>query len=353
MTTTEFQTTYIGSAFRSPFAPPHGALAEVHPVDLLAELLRETRRRVDGDDPFVFCAVNEQVGAQAGNVAAAAMDAAGWAFERPPVTVSGGELSGQAALGAACDAVRSGSTTLALAAGVASTSMVPPGAAMRTRDFGRPWADRSTPWSPSQACEQMAARGGVDREHLKAWTDQLRERQATSDASGWIHPVAGAGMAATVSGDETVSTDGVDEFAMFEDDGVITASSWATAADGAAVIAVTAHRDGAAALVERHEVWNAHPPAASLLDALTEGAAWSTLDSQCAVVDIEVVRSLGLDPASVNLCGSPLLRGRPPGVSNLAAVVDAHRLVTETSSPGVVVCAGVDGTIDALRVKPV
>jgi acetyl-CoA acetyltransferase len=351
MTSTDQQTPYIVVGLRSPFSPAHGALSGVHAVDLLAQLLRAVRTRTAPSDPLVFCGVNEPIGAQAGNVASAAMQTADWEFERPAVILSGGELCGHAALNAAVDAVRTGRTDLALATSVASASMVPPGASMRIREYGRAWADGSPPWSPSQACEQKATALSLQRVDLDEWTSRLRDRpQAPSDAR-WVHKIAGSDADSTLTSDRE-TTDSVGELPMFEDDGVITASSWAPISDGAAVVAIHNDHDGPAASVLQRVAWKTERPEETVLSALTADIGWSIIDSQCAVIDLDVVATLGLDHDTVNPLGSALLRGRPEGVSNLAAVVDAQRMAVETSTPGLIVCAGVDGSIEAARIEP-
>ncbi|MCH7788792.1 MAG: hypothetical protein IH940_05055 [Acidobacteria bacterium] len=352
MTARGAHTPYIVSTLRSAFAPVHGALARYHPVDLLAEIICGVK---DGglfeEDPLMFCAVPEPVGAQAGNVAEAAMAVASWPLERPPVILSGGEFCGLAALNAALDAVRTGRSDVALATGVASASVVPPGASLRSRDFGRAWADHSPPPSPSQACEQRARARAIGRDQLREWADRMRNQDNSPNDTPWIHSIVEPSSGTTPSADEAPNDLG-DECTMFEDDGVITASSWAGISDGAAVVVIHRRHDGPAAAVVQRCAWRSQLPPKAALTALTEDIAWSTVDSQCAVIDLEIVDALGLDPDTVNLLGSPLLRGRPQGVSNLAAAIDGHQLALKTALPGLIVCASVEGSVEAVRVEP-
>ena len=109
-----------------------GALAGVHPVDLLAGTLRALvdRAGIDPglvDDVLVGCV--QQVGEQSGNIARNASLAAGFPEMVPAATVNRQCGSSQQAATFAAQAIMSGSQDIVIAAGVESMSAIPLGTA--------------------------------------------------------------------------------------------------------------------------------------------------------------------------------------------------------------------------------
>src|SRR5699024_7761903 len=77
----------IVGAARTPLGAVHGALAEMHPTELLGVVLRALADRTDfeaRDVSEVVCGCVEQVGGQGGNVGRGGLLAAGW-----PASVGG------------------------------------------------------------------------------------------------------------------------------------------------------------------------------------------------------------------------------------------------------------------------
>ena len=121
---------YIYDAIRTPRGRGKfsGALHEVKPVTLLANLLRELQLRNalptrEVDDVVMGCVT--PVGDQGGNVAKTAVMVAGWDDDVPAVTLNRFCASGAEAVNIAAMKVRSGWEQLVVAGGVESMSRVP------------------------------------------------------------------------------------------------------------------------------------------------------------------------------------------------------------------------------------
>ncbi|SFC94156.1 Thiolase, N-terminal domain [Nocardioides terrae] len=112
----------IVEAIRTPIGSRNGSLAEIHPVDLTAIVLRElsTRTRIDPadvDDVVGGCVT--QLGDQSGNVGRFGVLAAGWPHTVPAVTFNRACGSSQQVIDQAAHAVMSGAFDLVVA-GVSS-----------------------------------------------------------------------------------------------------------------------------------------------------------------------------------------------------------------------------------------
>ena len=109
-----------------------GGLAGVHPVDLLAGVLRALAGRtgIDPallDDVLVGCV--QQVGEQSGNIARGAALAAGFPESVPGATINRQCGSSQQAAMFAAQAIMAGTQDMVIAAGVESMSAIPLGSA--------------------------------------------------------------------------------------------------------------------------------------------------------------------------------------------------------------------------------
>lgn len=123
----------IVDGVRTPVGRRGGVLSKWHPVDLLADTLRNLlqRDRIDPaliDDVIVGCVLQEEQ--QAGNIGRHAVLAAGFPESVPAVTVDRQCGSGQQAVSFAAQGVVAGGYDLAVACGVESMSRVPVPAAM-------------------------------------------------------------------------------------------------------------------------------------------------------------------------------------------------------------------------------
>jgi acetyl-CoA acyltransferase len=190
----------IVDAARTPLAKGKatGALASVHPVDLLAHPLGALleRNHLDGglvDD--VIVGVVGQVREQGANIARRAVLAAGYPERVPATTVDRQCGSSQQAISFAAQGVMAGSYDLVVAAGVESMSRIPMGSPTAgTADtsgerFRLRYPDGMVPQGVS--AELIAARWGLGRGALDEFALRSQERAGASRAffEGEIAPL--------------------------------------------------------------------------------------------------------------------------------------------------------------------
>ena len=167
---------YIVDAVRTPTGKRGGGLAEVHPADLGAHVIREVVERNDLDpmavDDVVFGCV-DNVGPQAGDIARTAWLAAGLPEAIPGTTVDRQCGSGQQAVSFAAMGVMAGLQDLVVAGGVQNMSMIPIATALEAaRPLGHDdpfsgstgWVDRYGTQEVSQfRGAELIARSGTSR----------------------------------------------------------------------------------------------------------------------------------------------------------------------------------------------
>jgi len=183
----------IVEAVRTPVGrgKPGGALAGIHPVDLMAHSLRAVVERagidpVEIDDVIGGCL--DQVGEQAQNTTRWAALAAGFPESVPATTVDRQCGSSQQAIHFAAQGVIAGAYDLVIAAGVESMSRVPMwsnvpagtdplGPRLKAR-----YPDGLVPQGIS--AELIAARWDLHREEMDAFALESHRRAASATAEG-------------------------------------------------------------------------------------------------------------------------------------------------------------------------
>lgn len=189
-----------------------GALASVHPVDLLAGVFAclVERNGLDPglvDDVVVGCV--SQVGEQSATPGRMAWLGAGLPAHVPATTIDRKCGSSQQAIHFAAQGILAGSYDISIAGGVESMSRVAMGSARQGADpFGKGVSARYSPGLVSQgvAAELVAARWNLDRVSLDEYAARSHELAARTSTAGHfdreIVPVAvGDGV---VSRDETI-----------------------------------------------------------------------------------------------------------------------------------------------------
>lgn len=211
--------TSVGEAFlvdavRSPVGRGRagGALAEVHAVELLAQVLRQlvTRNDLDPgsvDDVLVGCV--SQAGEQAATPGRMAWLAAGFPVHVPSATIDRRCGSSQQAVQFAAHGVIAGGYDIVIAAGVESMSRVPMGSARMGADpFGPGVTARFAPGLVSQgiAAELVAARWQLTRDELDTCAARSHRLAAeTRDSGGFDREIVPIETpAGLVTGDETI-----------------------------------------------------------------------------------------------------------------------------------------------------
>src|SRR5438067_7569264 len=131
----------IVEAVRSPIGKRNGSLKELHPVDLLAEVLKEVVNRAGVDpgqiqDSITGCV--SQTGEQSLNIGRNAWLAAGFPEEIPATTVDRQCGSSQQSIHFASQGVMAGAYDLVVASGVENMTRVPMGSSMMGQNpFGQ------------------------------------------------------------------------------------------------------------------------------------------------------------------------------------------------------------------------
>src|SRR5204862_1004981 len=256
----------IVEAVRAPLGRRNGALATVHPADLLGLVQRAAIER-SGVDPRevgqVIGGCVSQVGEQTFNIARTAWLSAGLPLEVAGTTVDSQCGSSQQAANLAAALVKSGVVDGALACGVESMSRVPLGAATRV-DFGRPttasYRERYELTSQFEGAERIADQWGITRAEAdqfglesqvraqRAWAEGRFEREIVPiDAPDAGEDGKPTGTTHRVERDEGLRETSLEALAKLKpvarENGVHTAGSSSQITDGAAaVLLMTAAR---------------------------------------------------------------------------------------------------------------
>ena len=345
-------------AIRTPMGKgkPTGALAGVHPVELLAQVLTALVERTgidpgEVDDVLVGCVgQNREQSATPGRQA---WLAAGYPVHVPSTTIERKCGSGQQAVDFAVQGVRAGAYDLVIAAGLESMSRVPMGSAREGADpFGPRVRARFPDLVPQGvSAEFVAHRWSLTREMLDAYSARSHARAEQARASGWfadeIAPVT-TPDGTRVTSDESIRPDttverlaalapafATDELrARFPElDWKVTAGNSSQITDGAAAVLVTSEERAAAlglrprARVVASAVCGDDPtlmltgpiPATRRVLARS-GLRLDDLDAveineAFAAVPLAWLHEFTVDPARVNPCGGAIALGHPLGAS--------------------------------------
>jgi len=255
-------TAIIVDAVRTPLGRRNGMLADWHPVDLAAHVLRTLVERSDldpalVDDVIMGCV--SQVGEQGLNIGRNAALAAGFPDSVPATSVDRQCGSSQQALHFAAQGVMAGAYDVVIAAGVESMTRVPMGSSLLPgRDpFGPKVHERYPDLVPQGlSAELIAEKWSLGREELDAFALESHRRAAQATDEGRFEreivavPVTSEDGGATVDRDEGIRRDTTaDRLASlkpaFKADGVVTAGNSSQITDGAAAVLVASEEAAA------------------------------------------------------------------------------------------------------------
>ena len=166
-----------------------GALAEIHPVDLLAQALTALVERSgidpgEVDDVLIGCV--SQTGEQSATPGRMAWLAAGYPVHVPATTIDRKCGSSQQAVHFAAQGILSGVYDMVIAGGIESMSRVPMGSARAGADpFGPTVTARYSPGLVSQgvAAELVAAKFGASREAQDEYAARSHHLAAAASAA--------------------------------------------------------------------------------------------------------------------------------------------------------------------------
>jgi len=332
----------IVGAVRTPVGRRNGGLAEVHPADLSAVVLRALAERtginpVDVEDVMWGCV--SQVGEQSWNVGRTAVLAAGWPESVPATTMDRQCGSSQQAVHFAAATVLSGQADLVVAGGVESMSRVPMGSSAAGADpYGAAVAERygTAGFNQGVGAEMMAARWGLSRSQLDEYALASHAAAAKAQDAGEfdaeVVAVGGVTRDEGIRRDTTVEKLGALK-TPFKADGVVTAGSASQISDGAAALAVTTSRWAAAhglrPLARVHTAVVAAADPVIMLTAPLPATAKALAKAGLTLGDIGVyevneafapvplawLAETGGDPSRLNPRGGAIALGHPLGAS--------------------------------------
>jgi acetyl-CoA acyltransferase len=242
----------ICEAVRTPVGKRNGALADVHPVDLSADILNAVIARTglepDVVDDVIWGCVS-QIGDQSSNIARFAVLAAGWPDHVPGTTINRACGSSQQSVDFAAMGVMSGQYDLVIAGGVEVMSRVPLGSA---RQSGFPYGPRvmarydDFSFNQGISAELIAEKWDLSRERLDGFAARSHALAAAAVDSGafdaQIVPVDVDGTIVTVDEGIRRGTSVETLSALkpaFKEDGVIHAGNSSQISDGAGALVVT------------------------------------------------------------------------------------------------------------------
>lgn len=359
----------IVAAVRTPIGrgKPGGALADIHPVDLMAHSIRAAVDRT-GIDPAVIDevigGVVSQVGEQATNVTRRAALAAGLPESVPATTIDRQCSASQQALRFAAHAVIAGDCDVVIATGVESVSRIPMGTSLIDADnlTGVDFLQRypqGVPWQGISA-ELITARWGLSRAQLDEYSLESHERAAAATKNGLFEaeltsPIAGLVYDEGIRYDSTVR--GLAELpSSFRNDAIaqrfpeigwhITAGNASQLGDGSAAVMVTtseyARRLGLAPLARIHSHIAVGDDPFLMLTAVVPATTKVLKQTGLQLSDIDLIeineayagvvlawaQDTGADLSTVNVHGGAISLGHPLGASGVritATLVHALR----------------------------
>jgi acetyl-CoA acyltransferase len=239
----------IVDAVRSPIGKRGRSLADVHPVDLSADVLTALAART-GIDPAVVDDVMwgcvSQIGDQSSNIARFAVLAAGWPVGIPGTTVNRACGSSQQAIDFAAYTLMSGDCDVVIAGGVESMSRLPLGV---TRSTGFPYGPRvmerfdNFSFNQGLSAEAVAAKWDLSRRMIDEYASLSHQRAAAALESGCFdsHITPITTPSGVFAKDEGVRPDTTVETLAalspsFADQGVVHAGNASQISDGAAAL---------------------------------------------------------------------------------------------------------------------
>lgn len=360
----------IVDAVRTPFGSHDSKLNAWHAVDLLTATFRAVIERSglqpqDIDHVIAGCAV--PVGEQAMNIARNAVVAAGWSESIPAHTVDAQGASGIMALHEAVARVKSGMSRVCLVGAVSSTR-VPDGASTGVA-VGKPFgsvvhdrfAEKGGLRSPGLIAEHLALTNGIGREQLDAYALRSLESNRSADETGAKKPYVvelrdSKKIPTVISTDERPRKRDITKLKpLFENDGLLTAATFALPVSGAVAILVASHEALTKQMQPLAEITACMSIGSEMLNgSIGVAIAKQTLrnvrnkpsllevQEDSAVTPVAFTQQSDYALDTINTMGGSLAVGNAFGVSGLASVVHLAHALSEQDATGLALSAGYD-----------
>ena len=340
---------YLVEALRTPVGRRNGGLAEAHPADLGAFVLRALVERT-GVDPAeiddVIWGCLDQVGPQSANVGRACWLAAGLPESVPAVTIDRACGSSQQAVHFAAQAVMSGTSDLVIAGGAQNMSMVPLGSANRAgAALGLPdryaasagWSARfrDQPVTQFHGAELIASKWGLGREVMESFAVESHRRAIHAiDTGRFAREILPYGdLTADEGPRRDTSAAKLAALPPLSDGGLITAGLASQISDGAAALLVASEaavaRHGLRPRARVHYMTVVGDDPIYMLTGPIPATARAMRSTGLSIDDIDLIEineafapvvlawqlETGADPARVNVNGGAIALGHPLGAT--------------------------------------
>jgi acetyl-CoA C-acetyltransferase len=249
---------YLIDAVRTPVGKRGGGLAQVHPADLGAHVIRALVDRT-GIDPGavedVIFGCCDAIGPQSGDIARTCWLAAGLPQHVPGVTIDRQCGSSQQSVHFAAQAVMSGTADLIVAGGVQNMSAIPISSAMTlAQPLGFPdpfstskgWVERYGTQEVSQfrGAEMIAEKWGISRADMEAFALESHRRAARAiDEGRFDHEIVPFGEVSRDEGPRRdTSLEKMAKLQPLSPGGRLTAAVASQISDGASCVLVASER---------------------------------------------------------------------------------------------------------------
>lgn len=362
----------VGISARTPIGAGHGALSGWHPIDLLAHVLDAALKGCASegielsDIDRVILANATAVGALSTPRRSLAI-AGHWSGQIEGLEIASGGASGHQALTHAGELVANRLADNVLVCAIDMASVVPPGAPLLRRDYGKPLTPTSVreltangghlpdgPYGDTLGFtrEDVDARVAASLEAATAWPTTATPTTSSINDPERATPYQGPEF----SVDEPLrrGTDGIHGLEpMFAADGLITAMSLAQPGDGAVAMLVSAAVGGYRLGESVSRSGSPSDPLTPMADAVSALAVDGTrlvATEPSAAHALALADRLGIDQAVVNNHGGAVARGRLFGAEALQGLHDAINS-SELSAITMLSATG-DGAALATQVHP-
>ncbi|QQM53648.1 acetyl-CoA C-acetyltransferase [Rhodococcus pyridinivorans] len=339
---------YIVDAVRTPIGKKKGGLADVHPADLGAHVIKALVERTGIDpadvDDVVFGCV-DAIGGQAGNIARTAWLAAGYPQHVPGVTVDRQCGSSQQALHFGAQAILSDTADLIVAGGVQNMTQIPISAAMivgQQYGFDTPfggskgWTERygSDEVSQFKGAEMIAEKWDLSREELEKWALQSHERAKAAIAEGrFENEIVPFGDATVDEGPRETSLEKMASLQTLVEGGRLTAAVASQISDGASAVLLASDeavkKYGLKPRARIHHLSARGDDPIFMLTAPIPATQYALEKAGLTIHDIDLIeineafapvvlawiKEIGADPSKVNVNGGAIALGHPLGAT--------------------------------------
>ncbi|MGU3585826.1 acetyl-CoA C-acetyltransferase [Rhodococcus sp. C26F] len=339
---------YIVDAVRTPIGKKKGGLADVHPADLGAHVIKALVERTGIDpadvDDVVFGCV-DAIGGQAGNIARTSWLAAGYPQHVPGVTVDRQCGSSQQALHFGAQAILSDTADLIIAGGVQNMSQIPISAAMivgQQYGFDTPfggstgWTERygSDEVSQFKGAEMIAEKWDLSREELEKWALQSHERAKAAIAEGrFENEIVPFGDATVDEGPRETSLEKMASLQTLVEGGRLTAAVASQISDGASAVLLASDeavkKYGLKPRARIHHLSARGDDPIFMLTAPIPATQYALEKAGLTIDDIDLIeineafapvvlawiKEIGADPSKVNVNGGAIALGHPLGAT--------------------------------------